>query len=91
MMAKKRLFRDHPDGVQLHAGTFRRKHVWNSDDGGGTWWSGRVFAPTPRPVTRDELIKMAVSILRDVPSGDGCPCLRPRCLCRRCASFCFDR
>ena len=28
--------KDHPDGLQLHAGTFRGEQLWHSDDGGKT-------------------------------------------------------
>ena len=55
---------DNKDGIdiaQLHAGPF------NSDDGGETWWCGRFFSDTPK----QELIDMAVGIIRDVPTGEG--------------------
>jgi hypothetical protein len=66
--AKKiKLFKDSPGGIQLHAGEFRGKPVWHSDDGGKTWWSGTVFSHNTM-VTSDELIQMAVSILQDTPS-----------------------
>ena len=64
----KRLFKDHPDGEQLHAGEFRGKPVWHSDDGGSTWWSGWMFSH-PSSVTREELVNMAVSIIRDTPNA----------------------
>ncbi len=59
-------FKDGPEGVQLHAGEFRgNKKVWHSDDGGKTWWSGFMFSPSTE-LTRDELIKLAVTILQNV-------------------------
>jgi len=66
-MKKQRLFKDHPDGLQLHAGTFRGKPMWHSDDGGKTWWCGTMFSHTTA-MTREELVAMAVSIIRDTPN-----------------------
>ena len=63
-MAKKKWFKDGPDGIQLHAGTFRDDAVWHSDDGGKTWWSGHMFSHDSH-VTREELIALAVGILQD--------------------------
>ena len=65
-MSKQILFKDHPGGLQLHAGKFRGSPVWHSDDGGKTWWCGRVFGRETK-VTQKELVAMAVSILRDAP------------------------
>ena len=65
---RKRLFKDHPDGLQLHAGTFRGKSMWHSDDGGKTWWCGTMFSHTTA-ITREELVAMAVSIIRDTPNA----------------------
>ena len=64
---KPTLFRDHPEGLQLHAGHFRKGNhtVWHSDDGGRHWWSGYIFGHDAK-VTRKELISMAESILRDL-------------------------
>jgi hypothetical protein len=62
---KQKLFKDGPDGVQLHAGTFRERKIWHSDDGGKIWWSGYMFSHEAKMTTK-ELIKMAVSILQDV-------------------------
>lgn len=59
--------KDNPNGQQLHAGEFRGKSVWHSDDGGKTWWSGWIFSHSAN-VTRQELINMAVSIMRDTPN-----------------------
>ena len=59
-MAKKKLFKDHPGGVQLHAGTHKGESRFHSDDGGKTWWSSCFFKGT-----RQELIDMAVSILQE--------------------------
>jgi hypothetical protein len=67
-MKKQRLFKDHPDGLQLHAGTFRGRAVWHSDDGGKTWWCGTMFSHTTA-VTLAELIEMAVGIIRDTPNN----------------------
>jgi len=64
-MAKKKMFKDGPDGEQLHAGMFLGERRFHSDDGGETWWSGYMFSG----VTRQELIDLAVSILRAVPNG----------------------
>jgi hypothetical protein len=65
-MKKPRLFRDHPDGLCLHAGKFRGHDLWHSEDGGNTWWCGHLFSGDAK-VTLDELIEMAVGILRDAP------------------------
>lgn len=62
------LFRDSPSGLQLHAGRFRGKPLWHSDDGGKTWWCGMMFSSITA-VTRDELVEMAVGILRDTPEA----------------------
>ena len=67
-MKKQRLFKDHPEGLQLHAGNFRGKRVWNSDDGGKSWWCGYLFSNEAK-VTRKELIEMVVSILQDTPNA----------------------
>lgn len=66
---KKVLFKDSPDGLQLHAGLFRGHALWHSDDGGKTWWCGTVFSHTVA-VTREELVDLAVSIIRDVPNAE---------------------
>jgi len=67
-MKKQRLFKDHPDGLQLHAGTFRGKRVWHSDDGGKTWWCGTMFSHATA-MTREELVELAVGIIRDTPNA----------------------
>jgi len=66
-VSKTKWFKDGPDGVQLHAGRWRGRDVWNSDDGGETWWCGYQFSNDAK-VTRDELIEMAVSILQHTPN-----------------------
>jgi hypothetical protein len=62
-MSKGKLFKDGPDGVQLHAGKLHGKRILHSDDGGKTWWSGTFIQ-----CTRKELIDLAVSILQDTPN-----------------------
>lgn len=64
--SKTKLFKDGPGGIQLHAGKFRGDSVWHSDDGGKNWWSGHIFSHNAK-VTREELVEMAVSILRETP------------------------
>jgi len=67
-MKKQRLFRDYSDGLQLHAGALRGKPLWHSDDGGETWWSGRIFSHDAN-ITRAELIEMAEGIIRDTSNA----------------------
>lgn len=67
MKKKAKWFKDGPAGVQLHAGNFRGKPVWHSDDGGKTWWCCTMFSHTTA-VTREELVEMAVGIIRDTPN-----------------------
>lgn len=52
---------------QIHASEFRGSPLWHSEDNGKTWWSGMMFSHSVN-VTRDELIEMAIGILRDVPA-----------------------
>ena len=58
-------FKDRPDGVQLHVGTWRSQKTWHSDDGGRTWWCGFGFSHTAK-VTRKELSLMAQDILQTI-------------------------
>jgi hypothetical protein len=56
------------NGLQLHAGTFRGRALWHSDDGGKTWWCGTMFSHET-VVTREELVEMAVGIIHDIPNS----------------------
>ena len=41
-----------PGGVQLHIGFLEDEPIFNSDDGGKTWWSGRFLTGIPRDSLR---------------------------------------
>lgn len=51
---------------QIHAGAFRGSPLWHSEDDGKTWWSGYMFSHSSH-VTREELLDMALGVIRDVP------------------------
>jgi hypothetical protein len=50
---------------QLNAGKFRGGAVWHSEDNGKTWWTPFQFSHSVA-ITKKELEKMALSILRDL-------------------------
>ena len=62
MEKEKKLFRDSPDGIQLHAGHWKGEPAFHSGDGGKTWWCGFQFSE----MTRHELVELAESLARDL-------------------------
>lgn len=65
-------FKDSPGGIQLHAGDYKGKQVFNSDDGGKTWWCSRFFSKvTAAQLTAAQLRKLGASLVTDAKEYDG--------------------